>query len=188
MNRKSIDVWVGLFVLLGFAALAFLALRAGNLGAFSRQSGATYEITARFDNIGGLKPRAPVKAAGVVVGRVDQIEFDDKNYQAVVHLALNDKYRFPKDSSVKILTAGLLGEQFLGIEPGADDKMLDPGASVTMTQSAVLLENLIGQLLYSRAADSGGTGGGSGGSSSAPAAPAAPAAGASPAPQPEAGK
>ena len=170
MNRKAIDLWVGLFVLLGFAALAFLALRAGNLGAFSRQAGNTYSITARFDNIGGLKPRAPVKSAGVTVGRVDQIDFDDKSYQAVVRLAINDRYQFPKDSSVKILTAGLLGEQFLGIEPGADDKMLAPGATVTMTQSAVLLENLIGQLLYSRAADAGsGNSGGSSGASGAPA-------------------
>lgn len=152
VSRRT-DAWVGLFVLLGFAALAFLALRAANLGSFS--TGPTYEIRARFDNIGGLKPRAAVKSAGVVVGRVTAIGFDTKTYQAVVTLAMDRAYEFPKDSSVKILTSGLLGEQYLGIEPGAEEAMLEAGALVTQTQSAVVLENLIGQFLYGRASEGG---------------------------------
>ena len=112
-------------------------------------------MVARFDNIGGLKPRAAVKSAGVVVGRVENISFDDKRYQASVHLALESRYVFPKDSSLKILTSGLLGEQYIGIEPGADEKLLAAGDVINQTQSAVVLENLISQFLYSKAADSG---------------------------------
>jgi phospholipid/cholesterol/gamma-HCH transport system substrate-binding protein len=149
--RRGIDLMVGGFVLLGFAALLFLALKAGNLGSF--RSGATYEARARFDNIGGLKVRAPVKSAGVVVGRVADISFDDKTYQAVVTLALQDRFRFPKDSSAKILTSGLLGEQYIGLEPGAEEKMLAAGDVISMTQSAVVLENLISQFLFSKAAE-----------------------------------
>lgn len=150
-DRRGIDVLVGGFVLLGLGALLFLALKAGNLGSFS--TGATYEAKARFDNIGGLKVRAPVKSAGVVVGRVASIGFDDKTYQAVVVMAIEDRLKFPKDSSAKILTSGLLGEQYIGLEAGGDEKMLAAGDSITMTQSAVVLENLISQFLFSKAAE-----------------------------------
>jgi phospholipid/cholesterol/gamma-HCH transport system substrate-binding protein len=152
-SNRWIDVMVGGFVLLGLSALLFLALKAANLGSFS--SGPAYEARARFDNIGGLKVRAPVKSAGVVVGRVASIGFDDKTYQAVVSLSLDVRYRFPKDSTVKILTSGLLGEQYLGIEAGVEDKMIGAGETIAMTQSAVVLENLISQFLYSKAADGG---------------------------------
>jgi phospholipid/cholesterol/gamma-HCH transport system substrate-binding protein len=151
MQRSKTDVWVGLFVLLGAAAILFLALRAANLTSLNLSS--TYQIAAKFDNIGGLKPKAAVKSAGVVVGRVDAIEFDDKSFQARVTLAMQTRYTFPKDSSLKILTSGLLGEQYIGIEAGADDKNLAAGDTVTTTQSAVVLENLIGQFLYNKAAD-----------------------------------
>jgi phospholipid/cholesterol/gamma-HCH transport system substrate-binding protein len=151
MQRSSNDFWVGLFVLIGGAALLFLALKAGNLLSFSLDS--TYLISAKFDNIGGIKASAPVKSAGVVVGRVDSISFDDKSYQAKIQLAMQSKYVFPKDSSMKILTSGLLGEQYIGIEAGADDKNLASGDAIKSTQSAVVLENLISQFLYSKAAD-----------------------------------
>ena len=151
MERSRSDVWVGLFVLLGAAAILFLALQAANLLSLSFQP--TYAVTAMFDNIGGLKRQAAVKSAGVVVGRVDSISFDDKNFQARVTLALENRYAFPKDSSLKILTSGLLGEQYIGIQPGADDKNLAPGDTITATQSAVVLENLIGQFLYNKAAE-----------------------------------
>lgn len=150
-ERRGIDVLVGAFVLLGLGALLFLALKAGNLASFS--TGASYEARARFDNIGGLKVRAPVKSAGVVVGRVVSIGFDDKTYQATVTLAIDERFRFPKDSSAKILTSGLLGEQYIGLEAGGDEKMLAPGDRITLTQSAVVLENLISQFLFSRAAE-----------------------------------
>ena len=153
MQRSKNDLWVGLFVMLGAAALVFLALQSANLLSLSFQSG--YRITARFDNIGGLKPQAAVRSAGVLVGRVESITFDDKIYQARVTLALEDRYAFPKDSSLKILTSGLLGEQYIGIEAGADEKNLVAGDTVTATQSAVVLENLIGQFLYRQAEDSG---------------------------------
>jgi phospholipid/cholesterol/gamma-HCH transport system substrate-binding protein len=149
--HRAIDVMVGGFVLLGLAALLFLALKAGNLGSFS--TGATYEARARFDNIGGLKVRAPVKSAGVVVGRVASIGFDDSTYQATVVMSLDERFRFPKDSSAKILTSGLLGEQYVGLEAGAEEKMLAAGDTISMTQSAVVLENLIGQFLFSKAAE-----------------------------------
>lgn len=151
MQRKSIDVWVGLFVLLGAIALFFLAMKAGNMSAFSFDD--TYTVHARFDNIGGLKPRAPVKSAGVVVGRVADIRFDDKTFLAVVTLNLDTRYQFPKDSSAKILTAGLLGEQYIGLEPGGDPENLAAGDRIGMTQSAIVLENLIGQFLFSKAAE-----------------------------------
>ena len=153
MQRSKNDLWVGLFVMLGAAALVFLALQSANLLSFRFQSG--YSITARFDNIGGLKPQAAVRSAGVVVGRVESIAFDDKTYQARVTLSMQDRYQFPKDSSLKILTSGLLGEQYIGIEAGADEKNLAAGDMVTATQSAVVLENLIGQFLYSKAEDGG---------------------------------
>ena len=152
MNLKSVDLLVGLFVLLGFAALVFLAVRAGNMSGSIALSD-TYETHARFDNIGGLKPRAAIRSAGVVVGRVVAIHFDDKTYQADVTLALDKRNRFPKDTSAKILTSGLLGEQYIGLEPGGDVAMLAAGDRITMTQSAVVLENLIGQMLYGKAAE-----------------------------------
>lgn len=151
MQRKSFDVWVGLFVLLGVAALLFLALKAGNMSSLSFES--TYPVETRFDNIGGLKPRAPVKSAGVVVGRVGGIRFDDQTYQAIVTLNIESGYQFPKDTSAKILTAGLLGEQYIGLEAGGDTNNLVAGDRIRMTQSAVVLENLISQFLYSKAAE-----------------------------------
>jgi phospholipid/cholesterol/gamma-HCH transport system substrate-binding protein len=154
MNRKLTDFWVGLFVLLGFGAAAFLALKAGNLASFSTSE--TYVVKAQFDNIGGLKPRAPVKSAGVVIGRVVSIGFDDKKYQAIVSLSLDKRYVFPKDSSAKILTSGLLGEQYVGLEAGADATNLSDGNPIKMTQSAVVLENLISQFLYGKASEGGG--------------------------------
>jgi len=151
MHRKTIDVWVGLFVLLGLAALLFLAFQAGNMRSLS--FGQTYSVTGRFDNIGGLKPQAPVKSAGVVVGRVGEITFDDKSFQASVRLDMESEYKFPKDSSLKILTAGLLGEQYIGIEAGGDEKNLAEGDRINRTQSATVLEDLINQFIYSKAAD-----------------------------------
>jgi phospholipid/cholesterol/gamma-HCH transport system substrate-binding protein len=151
MQRKSVDLWVGLFVVAGALALLFLALKVGNLSSMSFD--ATYPITARFDNIGGLKPRAPVKSAGVVVGRVENIRFDDKTFQASVTLQMQAGYKFPKDSSAKILTSGLLGEQYIGIEPGGDTNNLVAGDRIKMTQSAIVLESLISQFLFSKAAE-----------------------------------
>jgi phospholipid/cholesterol/gamma-HCH transport system substrate-binding protein len=154
MQRSKNDVWVGLFVLIGAVAILFLALQSANLLTLNFQS--TYVVTAKFDNVGGLKPKAAVRSAGVVVGRVEKIVFDDKSFQARVVLAMEKRYTFPKDSSLKILTSGLLGEQYLGIEAGADDKVLESGDSISSTQSAVVLESLISQFLYSKAADAVG--------------------------------
>ncbi len=151
MQRSKNDVWVGLFVLIGAVAILFLALQSANLLSLSFQK--TYLVKAKFDNVGGVKPKAAVRSAGVVVGRVDSIVFSDKSFQAVVTLAMESRYAFPKDSSVKILTSGLLGEQYLGIDAGADDKMLVAGDTISSTQSAVVLENLISQFLFSKAAD-----------------------------------
>ena len=151
MQRKSLDLWVGLFVLLGAAALFFLAMKAGNMSSLSFQQ--TYPVITKFDNIGGLKPRAPVKSAGVVVGRVADIRFDDKSFQAVVTLNLESSYKFPKDTSAKILTSGLLGEQYIGLEAGGDTQNLVAGDRIKMTQSAIVLENLISQFLFSKAAE-----------------------------------
>jgi phospholipid/cholesterol/gamma-HCH transport system substrate-binding protein len=151
MRKSAIDVWVGIFVAIGLLAALFLALKVGNMNAVSFQP--TYTITARFDNIGGLKPRAPVKSAGVVVGRIADIRFDDTTYQATVTMTLERSYQFPKDSAAKILTSGLLGEQYVGLEAGGSDQMLAQGNMITQTQSAVVLENLISQFLYNKAAD-----------------------------------
>jgi phospholipid/cholesterol/gamma-HCH transport system substrate-binding protein len=153
MGKKGIETLVGLFVLLGLGALLFLALQAANLGSFN--SGATYTLQARFDNIGGLKPRAPVRSAGVKVGRVTGIALDGKTYQGVVTMEIERAFQFPKDSAAKILTAGVLGDQYVGIEPGGDDKNQVAGDTVAQTQSAVVLENLIGQFLTGKAAESG---------------------------------
>ena len=155
MQASRHDAWVGFFVLLGGAALLFLALKAGNL--LSLNFDETYQVSARFDNIGGLKARAAVKSAGVVVGRVESIVFDDKTFQARVVMNLQKATQFPKDSSAKILTAGLLGEQYIGLEPGADEKNLVAGDLIKQTQSAVVLENLIGQFINSKASDMGST-------------------------------
>jgi phospholipid/cholesterol/gamma-HCH transport system substrate-binding protein len=151
MQRSKNDVWVGLFVLIGLAAVLFLALKSANLLQYSWSK--DYVVTAKFDNIGGLKRGAAVKSAGVVVGRVDSIQFDDDSYQAKVSLSLQNQYAFPKDSSLKILTSGLLGEQYVGILAGADEQNLVAGDNIGSTQSAVVLENLISQFLYSKAAD-----------------------------------
>ena len=151
MKKQSLDIWVGLFVAMGLLALLFLALKAGNMSAFTFEP--TYQVTARFDNIGGLKPRAPVKSAGVVVGRVTEIRFDDQTYQATVVMTLETRYKFPKDSSAKILTSGLLGEQYISLEAGGDENMIAQGSKLTQTQSAIVLENLISQFLYSKASD-----------------------------------
>lgn len=156
MQRSKIDVWVGLFVLIGAAAILFLALQAANL--LNLSFAPTYRVTATFDNVGSLKPKAAVRSAGVVVGRVESITFDDRSFQAKVVLALESRYAFPKDSVFKILTSGLLGEQYIGIEPGGADANLANGDVVTRTQSAVVLENLIGQFLFNKAAELGGGG------------------------------
>lgn len=151
MEKSKNDVWVGLFVLLGALAVLFLALQSANLLSLNFQS--TYQVVAKFDNIGGLKPRAAVRSAGVVVGRVVSVGLDGQTFQAVVRLELDQRYKFPKDTSAKILTAGLLGEQYIGLEPGGDSALLAPGGTLTLTQSAVVLENIIGQFLYKSAAE-----------------------------------
>ncbi|MEK8045426.1 outer membrane lipid asymmetry maintenance protein MlaD [Ideonella margarita] len=156
MNKKSIEIFVGLFVVLGALGLVFLAMKAANLASFA--SGDAYQLKARFDNIGGLKPRAPIRAAGVNVGRVVSISLDPQTYQGVVTLEISKTVEFPRDSSAKILTAGLLGDQYIGIEPGGDEKNLAAGDVIKQTQSAVVLENLIGQFLFNKAAESGETG------------------------------
>lgn len=164
MAKKSTEAMVGAFVLLGIVALVFLALKAANLASFS--TAPTYMLTAKFDNIGGLKVRAPVRSAGVAIGHVLSIKLDPQTYQGVVTMQINKGVDFPKDSSAQILTAGLLGDQYIGIEPGSDDKNLAPGDRIQHTQSAVVLENLIGQLIFNKAADAGGgAGSGSGGGS-----------------------
>jgi phospholipid/cholesterol/gamma-HCH transport system substrate-binding protein len=149
MQRSKNDVWVGLFVLIGALAVLFLALKAANLLTWNFRS--DYSVSAKFDNIGGLKSGAAVKSAGVVVGRVKKIEFDGESFQAKVTLGLQSEHAFPQDSSLKILTSGLLGEQYLDISPGADEKNLAAGDRIGSTQSAVILENLISQFLYSQA-------------------------------------
>ena len=156
MNTKSTETLVGLFVLLGMAALLFLALKAANLTSFSTES--TYALSARFDNIGGLKVRSPVRSAGVTVGRVTAITLDPKTFQGVVSMNIRQGFQFPKDSSAKILTSGLLGDQYIGLEAGADEANFAPGATITQTQSALVLENLIGQLIFNKAAEAGDAG------------------------------
>jgi phospholipid/cholesterol/gamma-HCH transport system substrate-binding protein len=151
MNRSTIDLWVGIFVAAGFAALLFLALKVGNLATFS--SGQTYQVNAKFANIGGLKARAPVKSAGVVVGRVAEIQFDNESYEALVKINLDVNYQFPRDTTAKILTSGILGEQYVGLEAGGDGVMLKSGDRLRLTQSAVVLENLISQFLFNKAAE-----------------------------------
>lgn len=151
MNRATIDAWVGVFVAAGLAALLFLALKVGNLASFSTSE--TYQVQAKFANIGGLKIRAPIKSAGVVVGRVSEVRFDNESYEALVTLDLDTRFQFPRDTAAKILTSGLLGEQYVGLEAGGDGVMLKQGDRLRLTQSAVVLENLISQFLFSKAAE-----------------------------------
>ncbi len=151
MQRTTMDLWVGLFVVTGIVALMILSLKVGNLNVYNPSQ--SYTITGNFENIGGLKVRAPVKSAGVVVGRVTDIQFSTETYDAVVTLSMDSRFSFPKDTFASILTSGLLGEQYIGIEAGAGDKNLAAGDVITTTQSAVVLENLIGQFLYNKAAD-----------------------------------
>ena len=153
MGRKSVETLVGVFVLLGMLGLLFLALKAANLSGFG--GGDTYALTAYFDNIGGLKVRAPVRSAGVTVGRVAAITLDPKRYQGAVRIEIDRAVQFPSDSSARILTSGLLGDQYIGIEPGYQEKNFGPGDEIKQTQSAVVLENLISQFLFSKAADAG---------------------------------
>ena len=153
MDRSTIDLWVGLFMVIGLGALTILALKVGNTGSFSGSE--TYRLTATFTNIGGLKPRAAVKSAGVLVGRVAEITFDNEKFMAQVTMNIETRYKFPKDSSASILTAGLLGEQYVGLEGGADEALLAGGDAIKLTQSAVVLEKLISQFMYSKAAEGG---------------------------------
>jgi len=150
MQRKTIDLWVGIFMALGFGALAFLSFQVANLTSFTR--GASYQVTARFGDLGGLKVQAPVKSAGVLVGRVTGIRFINESYEAEVAMALDKRYVFPTDTTAKILTSGLLGDQYIGLAPGADIEELKDGGMIEITQSAIVLEKLIGQFLYSKAA------------------------------------
>ncbi len=153
MERSMLDLWVGLFVCAGIGALLVLALKVGNMSGFSVAD--TYKVYAEFDNVGGLKPRAPVKSAGVVVGRVADVSFDNQSFRARVTLHIDKRYQFPKDSSASILTAGLLGEQYIGMDGGGDDQVLKDGDRLMITQSAVVLEKIIGQFLYGKAAETG---------------------------------
>ena len=151
MNRSAIDLWVGVFVVAGIAGLLFLALKVGNLASFSTSQ--MYQVQAKFANIGGLKARAPVKSAGVVIGRVADIRFDNESYEALVAINVDAAYQFPRDTTAKILTSGILGEQYVGLEAGGDGVMLKSGDRLRLTQSAVVLENLISQFLFSKAAE-----------------------------------
>ena len=156
MKRSTIDLWVGVFVAIGFAALGFLAMKVGNLASFSTSE--VYRVEAKFANIGGLKVRAPIKSAGVVVGRVADVTFDNESYEAVVIMNVEDRFKFPRDTSAKILTSGLLGEQYVGLEAGGDTVMLKSGDRMRLTQSAVVLENLISQFMFSKAQEDGKSG------------------------------
>lgn len=149
MNRATLDLWVGIFVAIGLCSLLFLALKVGNLA--SSNVGETYRLQAEFDNIGGLKVRAPVKSAGVVVGRVSEIGFDPETYRAVVGMTVDSRYKFPRDTILTINTSGILGEQYIGFEVGGDTEMLKDGAKVKKTQSAVVLEKLISQFMFNKA-------------------------------------
>ena len=151
MNRKVMDLWVGIFVVIGFAAVLFLALKVSNFSASSFAT--TYEVTAKFDNIGGLKVRGPVKSAGVVVGRVSEIRFDPQTYEAKVLLKIDSQYQFPSDTFASILTSGLLGEQYIGLDAGGDETMIPAGGTIAKTQSAIVLEKLISQFLFNKASE-----------------------------------
>ena len=152
MERSTLDLWVGLFVIAGIGALLILALKVGNMASLSIGS-ESYTLYAHFDNIGGLKPRAPVKSAGVVVGRVTTIGFDNNRYNARVAMSIENHYKFPKDTTASILTSGLLGEQYVGLDAGGDQANFASGDTMKLTQSAIVLEKLISQFLYSKAAE-----------------------------------
>ncbi|HUV99569.1 MAG TPA: outer membrane lipid asymmetry maintenance protein MlaD [Gallionella sp.] len=149
MERTTLDLWVGVFVVAGIAALTMLALKVGNLSTYNMSE--TYQVHAYFTNVGGLKPEAAIKSAGVLVGRVTGITLDTQRYEADVEMSLDKRYQFPRDTFAKILTSGLLGEQYIGLEPGGDSAMLKNGDQVKMTQSAVVLEDLISKFLFSKA-------------------------------------
>lgn len=154
MTRTTLDLWVGFFVAVGLGSLLFLALKVGNLASTS--SGETYPIYAKFDNIGGLKVRGAVKSAGVVVGRVTEIRFDPEAYLGVVTIQVDARYKFPRDTFATINTSGLLGEQYIGFEVGGDSAMLNAGDTIKKTQSAVVLEKLISQFMFNKAAEDDG--------------------------------
>ena len=149
MERSTLDLWVGVFVVAGIAALVVLALKVGNLSTYN--GGESYQLEAYFSNIGGLKPQASIKSAGVLVGRVTAISLDTERYEAKVTMSIDQRYQFPVDTFANILTSGLLGEQYLGLVPGGDEQLLKAGDVVKQTQSAVVLEDLIGKFLYSKA-------------------------------------
>lgn len=149
MNQRSIDFWVGLFVLIGFCALLVLALKVGNLGIGGGSE--TYTVTAKFNNVGGLKIRAPVRASGVTVGRVTDINFDSAAYQAITVMAIDAAYRFPIDTSASVLTSGVLGENYIGLDAGAEEEFLADGGAIDITQSAVVLERVLGRFMYDNA-------------------------------------
>ena len=152
MSRTTLDLWVGVFVAIGIAALLFLALKVGSISGSGIQS--PYTLSAHFDNIGGLKVRAPVKSAGVLVGRVEEIRYDNERFQAEVVFTVDGRYKFPVDTFANILTSGLLGEQYIGLDPGGEERSLAPGEVIKKTQSAVVLEKLISQFMFDKAADS----------------------------------
>jgi len=151
VNRSTIDLWVGIFVAVGFGAILFLALKVGNLLTLDRTPG--YHLQANFDNIGGLKLRAPVKAAGVIVGRVESFNLDPKSYEAIVTMRIDREVSFTKDTIASINTSGLLGEVYIGLDAGGDTVMLRDGERIVKTQSAVVIEKLIGQFLFDKASD-----------------------------------
>jgi phospholipid/cholesterol/gamma-HCH transport system substrate-binding protein len=150
MHTRTLEIWVGLFVVAGMASLLMLSMKVSNISAFTETEG--YEITANFENIGGLKVRSPVTLAGVVVGRVANIRYDNESFEAVVTMNIQDQYNnIPEDTSASIFTAGLLGEQYIGLEPGGAMENLQAGDRIRLTQSAVVLEQIIGQFLVSQA-------------------------------------
>lgn len=151
MERSTLNLWVGFFVLLGFVAFLMLAFKVGNLSLGA--SGKTYSVVAHFDNIGQLKERAPVRSAGVLVGRVSSIHFDAVHYNAEVRMSLDEQYHFPTDTSASVLTSGILGEQYIGLDAGGDEKMLKNGDEIKLAQGAMVLERLIGQFLFNKAQD-----------------------------------
>jgi len=152
MERATVDLWVGMFVVAGVAALVMLAMKVGNLSTYNVSE--TYQVHAYFSNIGGLKNQASIKSAGVLVGRVTSITLDTARYEAKVSMSLDKRYSFPNDTIGKILTAGLLGEQYIGLDAGGDEQMLKNGDQLKKTQSAAVLEDLIGKFLYSKADES----------------------------------
>jgi phospholipid/cholesterol/gamma-HCH transport system substrate-binding protein len=151
MERTTLDLWVGMFVVAGIAALVMLAMKVGNLGTYNVSD--TYQVHAYFSNIGGLKPKASIRSAGVLVGRVTSISLDTSRYEANVVMSLDKRYQFPRDTFANILTSGLLGEQYIGLMPGGDEVMLKDGEQLKQTQSAMVLEDLIGKFMTSKAAE-----------------------------------